>query len=254
MRCQPFLYTRIRLRNTKWSPKLELIALKGRICMSLRRADNIRETLEQMIVTGELTNGERLDEMALSERFGCSRTPLREAFHNLAASGLLELVPHRGAFVRHPGLTEMVEMFEVMAELEAFCGRLAARRVSPQDLAALYETVIACESAVAGNDHDQYYAENERFHHLLYKASGNGFLSEQARHLHRRLKPFRRLQLRVRGRLEQSLAEHRVILAALENGKPEDAARALRSHVAVQGGKFNDLMASYKTSHLNAGA
>ncbi len=223
--------------------------------MTIRKvADKVRETLEHMIVTGELSNGERLDEMALSERFGCSRTPLREAFHTLSASGLLELVPHRGAFVRHPSLTEMVEMFEVMAELEAFCGSLAARRIRSTDLAALRETVIACETAAAANDHDLYYSENERFHHLLYKASGNGFLEDQARRLHARLKPFRRLQLRVRGRLEQSLAEHRVILDALENGRADQAADALRGHVAVQGGKFNDLMASYKSSPLSASA
>ncbi|MCO8146815.1 GntR family transcriptional regulator [Rhodovulum tesquicola] len=221
--------------------------------MQPRRADGVREALEQMIVTGELTNGERLDETSLAERFGCSRTPLREAFQSLAASGLLDLVPHRGAFVRHPGLTDMVEMFEVMAELEAYCGRLAARRVSAADLAALRETVIACEDAAAASDHDRYYAENERFHHLIYAASGNGFLAEQARQLHRRLKPFRRLQLRVRGRLDQSLAEHRAILAALEAGDANAVSEALRGHIAVQGGKFNDLMASYKSSHLNAG-
>ncbi|ATX66967.1 GntR family transcriptional regulator [Roseinatronobacter bogoriensis] len=215
--------------------------------MSSRRADSVREALEHMIVTGELVNGERLDEISLSEKFGCSRTPLREAFQSLAASGLLELIPHRGAFVRHPDLSDMIEMFEVMAELEAFCGRLAARRVTQQDLAELYRTVIACEDAVANNDSDRYYAENEKFHHLLYKASGNQFLADQAGQLHRRLKPYRRLQLRVRGRLEQSLSEHRAILEALENGNADDVAVALRAHVAVQGGKFNDLMASYKS-------
>jgi len=220
--------------------------------MSSRRADIICETLQQMIVTGALANGDRLDETALSEQFGCSRTPLREALQTLAASGLIALIPHRGAFVRHPSLTEMVEMFEVMAELEAFCGKLAARRITTEDLAALYETVVACEDAVTANDHDRYYSENERFHHLVYKASGNGFLEDQARRLHARLKPFRRLQLRVRGRLEQSLTEHRFILDALENGRPEQAAAALRDHVAVQGGKFNDLMASYKSSPLSA--
>lgn len=218
--------------------------------MSSRRADSVREALEQMIVTGDLVSGERLDEVSLSERFGCSRTPLREAFQQLAASGLLELVPHRGAFVRHPELGEMIEMFEVMAELEAFCGRLAARRVTQQNLADLCKTVTACEDAAARNDSDRYYAENEEFHHLIYKASGNEFLAEQARQLHRRLKPFRRLQLRVRGRLTQSLAEHRAILTALERGDEEGAAGTLRAHVAVQGGKFNDLMASYKNFRL----
>ncbi len=220
--------------------------------MQVRRADGVREALEQMIVTGDLADGERLDEVTLAERFGCSRTPLREAFQALAASGLVQLIPRRGAFVRHPGLEEMVEMFEVMAELEALCGRLAARRVTPALLAALQATVAACEAAVARDDHDLYYAENERFHLLLYEAAGNGFLAAEAGRLHRRLKPYRRLQLRVRGRMDQSLAEHRAVLSALQDGRAEAAAEALRDHVAVQGGKFNDLMVSYRRSSLCA--
>lgn len=216
-----------------------------------RRADRIRRELEQMIVSGALADGARLDELRLAGRFGCSRTPLREAFQALAASGLVELIPRRGAFVRHPGLEEMVEMFEVMAELEALCGRLAARRITPALLSELWTTVTACEAAVAAEDHDRYYAENERFHLLLYRASGNAFLEAEAARLHRRLKPFRRLQLRVRGRMGQSLAEHRAVMEALANGQAEVAADALRDHVAVQGGKFNDLMASYRQARLS---
>lgn len=222
--------------------------------MESRRADGVREALEQMIVTGELSDGERLDEMSLAERFGCSRTPLREAFHALAASGLVQLIPRRGAFVRHPGLEEMVEMFEVMAELEALCGRLAARRVTPELLSELWDTVTACEAAVDAGDSDAYYAENERFHLLLYSAGGNVFLEGEATRLHRRLKPFRRLQLRVRGRMAQSLREHRAALEALRAGEAEMAASILRDHVAVQGSKFNDLMAGYRQVRLRAGS
>ncbi|MGY6411324.1 MAG: GntR family transcriptional regulator [Alkalilacustris sp.] len=221
--------------------------------METRRADGVREALEQMIVTGELSDGDRLDEMSLAERFGCSRTPLREAFQALAASGLVQLIPRRGAFVRHPSLGEMVEMFEVMAELEALCGRLAARRVTPELLSELWATVTACEAAVAAQDHDRYYDENERFHLLLYRAGGNAFLEGEATRLHRRLKPFRRLQLRVRGRMAQSLAEHRAVLEALRDGRSDAAADVLRDHVAVQGGKFNDLMASYRQARPHPG-
>lgn len=203
-----------------------------------------------MIVAGQLANGERLDEARLAERFGCSRTPLREALQGLAASGLVQLVARRGAFVRHPGFEEMVEMFEVMAELEAMCGRLAARRVTGEVLAALRGTETACAAAVAAGDTDRYYAENERFHLLLYAASGNGFLAAEAARLHRRLQPFRRMQLQVRDRMAQSLDEHREVIAALEAGDGAAAARALRDHVAVQGGKFNDLVASYRLSPL----
>lgn len=215
-----------------------------------RRADSVRRDLEQMILTGALGDGARLDEVSLSERFGCSRTPLREALQALAASGLVQLIPRRGAFVRHPPFEEVVEMFEVMAELEALCGRLAARRVTPQLIEAIRKTVVACEQAVEDKDSDRYYAENERFHHLLYDAAGNGFLATEAIRLHRRLKPFRRMQLQVRGRMAQSLSEHRQVLAALECGDGEVAADALRDHVAVQGGKFNDLMAGYRRASL----
>lgn len=215
-------------------------------------ADDVREALEQMIVTGEFADGERLDENRLADRFHVSRTPLREAFQMLAASGLVELLPRRGAFVRHPAFHEMVEMFEVMAELEAVCGRLAARRVTPEVLARIRATVIACEAAVAAGDTDGYYRENEHFHQLIYTASGNDFLAAEARRLHKRLQPFRRMQLRVRGRMLQSLTEHRQILTALEAGDSTSAEATLRDHVAVQGAKFNDLMASYKQSNLRA--
>lgn len=220
--------------------------------MNTRMADNVREALEQMIVTGEFADGERLDEIRLAERFNVSRTPLREAFQSLAASGLVALVPHRGAFVRHPAFHELIEMFEVMAELEAVCGRLAARRVPPEVLSEIRATVIACEAAVAAGDADGYYRENERFHHMIYAASGNDFLAGEALRLHKRLQPFRRMQLRVRGRMLQSLAEHRQILTALEAGDSATAEVTLRDHVAVQGAKFNDLMASYKQSTLRA--
>lgn len=220
--------------------------------MNTRMADNVREALEQMIVTGEFADGERLDEIRLAEKFHVSRTPLREAFQMLAASGLVELLPRRGAFVRHPAFHEMVEMFEVMAELEAVCGRLAARRVTQAVLAQIRTTVIACEAAGAAGDSDGYYRENERFHDLIYAASGNDFLASEAQRLHRRLQPFRRMQLRVRGRMTQSLTEHRQILTALEEGDSAAAEAGLRDHVAVQGAKFNDLMASYKQSNLRA--
>lgn len=218
----------------------------------MRRADTIRETLEQMIVTGEFSDGERLDEVRLAERFDVSRTPLREAFQALAASGLLELVPRRGAFVRHPGFVDLVEMFEVMAELEALCGRLAARRISADALADMQAAAAACEKAMEAGDTNLYYRENERFHNFLYQASGNSFLAEESTRLHKRLQPFRRMQLLVRGRMSQSMKEHRDILAALEEGSAEKTAQVLRSHIAIQGEKFNDLMASYSADKKRA--
>ncbi|MEO0911246.1 MAG: GntR family transcriptional regulator, partial [Pseudomonadota bacterium] len=145
--------------------------------MEIRTADRIRENLEQMIVAGEFFNGERLDEVKLAEKFAVSRTPLREAFQGLAASGLLELIPRRGAFVKYPDLVELVEMFEVMAELEVMCGTRAARRVTDRQLKDIKKTIVACEKALKKGDSDEYYRENELFHHLIYEASGNSFMA-----------------------------------------------------------------------------
>lgn len=214
--------------------------------MASRSADDIRENLEQRIVEGELADGERLDEVKLAGHYGVSRTPLREALRMMAGSGLVELIPRRGAFVRHPGVVELFEMFEVMAELESFCARQAARRISTGELAELTVATRACEVAANNEDPDDYYHRNEDFHRLIYQASGNAFLSSEAIRLQKRLRPFRRMQLRARGRLRQSMEEHVIILKALEAGDADLAASTLRSHVAVQGERFHDLLASYE--------
>ncbi|MDJ0630141.1 MAG: GntR family transcriptional regulator [Rhodobacter sp.] len=214
--------------------------------MELRRADKIAEALEEQIFDGTFADGDRLDEIRLAAQFGVSRTPLREAFQRLAQSGLIEQIPRRGVFVRQPGPVELMEMFEVMAELEATCARLAARRIGDTALEEMRQTNARCSAAVQSQDADAYYRENERFHLILYRQSGNGFLEQECLRLHRRLKPYRRVQLRLRGRMAQSMAEHEAIVAALENGDSAAAAEAVRAHVAVQGARFQDLMASLK--------
>jgi DNA-binding GntR family transcriptional regulator len=216
--------------------------------MDLRLADNIAQELEELIFDGTFSDGDRLDEVKLAEQFGVSRTPLREAFQRLALSGLVDLIPRRGAFVRQPGPVELMEMFEVMAELEAVCGRLAAMRISEDALKDLTDANTRCQQAVDAGDPDTYYLENERFHRIIYKQSGNSFLEQEASKLHRRLKPFRRQQLRFRGRMTQSMSEHQDIVRALEDGLADNTANALRSHVAVQGEKFHNLMASLKNT------
>jgi DNA-binding GntR family transcriptional regulator len=199
-----------------------------------------------MILEGTFSDGDRLDEVQLADQFNVSRTPLREAFQRLALSGLVEQIPRRGVFVRQPGPVELVEMFEVMAELEAACGRLAASRISDAALAELRHANTSCQRALDLRDSDEYYRENERFHAILYRESGNAFLENECKRLHRRLTPFRRLQLRLRGRLKQSMAEHEAIVAALEQGEANRAADVVRSHVAVQGEKFHLLMSSLR--------
>ncbi|WP_188674446.1 GntR family transcriptional regulator [Neptunicoccus cionae] len=210
----------------------------------LTRAEKIADTLEQLVFSGEYKDGDRLDEIKLAESFAVSRTPIREALQRLVLSGFAEQIPRRGVFVRLPGPVDLMEMFETMAEIEAACGRLAASRISDDGLALLRSTNTRCQEAIAALDVEAYYGENELFHQTIYRGSANSFLEKEARRLQNRLKPYRRTQLRFRGRMPQSMAEHELIVAALQNGDGDAAARALRDHVAVQGEKFQQLIAS----------
>ncbi|MCP5074577.1 MAG: GntR family transcriptional regulator [Rhodobacteraceae bacterium] len=207
-------------------------------------ADGLREQLEQEIVAGILKPGNRLDEVALAERFSVSRTPVREALQRLAMSGLVEHRPQRGTFVRKISIAEMIEMFEVMAELEGMCGRLSARRISPQQAVQLRETLNNCETAARTEDVDAYYHANAEFHSIIYEASHNSFLAEQARLLHTQLAPYRRLQLRVHHRMRQSMAEHIEIANCILAGNGSKAEATMKSHVAIQGEKFSDFVST----------
>jgi DNA-binding GntR family transcriptional regulator len=211
--------------------------------MSQNIVQKLRDQIENGIVTGEFPAGRRLDETQLATRFGVSRTPVREALIQLGAIGLIEIRPRRGAIVVEPAPHRIYEMFEVMAELEAMAGAHAARRYTDDDRAALEAAQCRCLRSAEAGDADAYYYDNEVFHEAVYAASHNGFLQEQCLALHRRLRPYRRLQLRVRNRMETSLAEHERVVKAILSGDSNGAAAALRTHVAVQGERFSDLVA-----------
>jgi DNA-binding GntR family transcriptional regulator len=214
----------------------------------VRTADRICDELEQDIVTGRLKPGDHLDEESLSQRFGVSRTPIRETLTRLAASGLVELRPRRGAYVRRAGIRELVEMFEVMAELEAMCARLAAHRINATYRDKLKRAHDACEAAKRSGDIDAYYYSNEAFHQIIYDSCGNSFLREQTMRLRDRLKPYRRLQLHVKRRVATSLQEHKRVMDAILAGDVAAANREVKAHIIIQGERFSDFLATYPDS------
>jgi DNA-binding GntR family transcriptional regulator len=216
------------------------------------RSETLRDELEEMIAVGKFAPGQHLDETELAASFGVSRTPIRETLIQLSSMGLVVIRPRRGAVVAELGPQQLVEMFEVMSELEAVCSRLAARRMTPAEQAALLAAHAACKEAADANDPDAYYVKNEAFHQAIYDGSHNQFLIEQTRALYRRLRPYRRLQLRVRNRVNNSYAEHDAVVQAIVAGDGERAAQLTREHVMIQGQRFADLMASLP--QLSAGA
>jgi DNA-binding GntR family transcriptional regulator len=197
--------------------------------------EEVAERLRQLIYSGELAPGTWIDERALVERFGTSRTPLREALKVLHAEGLVRLTPRRGSFV--PGeLTpqDLDEIFPLMALLEGLCAREAVGKAAPDDvrrLDALHERLERCAAA---GDLDRYYELNYAFHEAVQDLAANPWLSRMVSELRRFLRLLRGRQLRVPGRLRASLAEHRRFMRALRRGDAEEAERVMRAHLTAQ--------------------
>ena len=220
----------------------------------MSQAFRLKQAIEDAVIAGEFLPGDRLDEVSLAERFGVSRTPIREALLQLGSEGFIDIRPRRGAIVSVPSPTKLFEMFETMAEIESACGRLAARRLTPENDAAMEAALRACEVAARAGDSEQYYADNRLFHEAIYRASCNGFLADQALVLHKRLSAYRRIQLRARNRLLQSLQEHAGVLEAIRAGDEQLAATRLHDHVLAQGERFSDMVLGLAERHRSAAA
>jgi len=209
-----------------------------------KTALRICSIIEQRIASGAYGDGEKLSEVALAEQLEVSRTPLREAFQMLESIGLIELIPRRGAFVKRPSMTRLVEMFEVMAGLEAWCVRLATKRITPAQKLYLRQASQDCEEALKADAVDRYYEANNRLHGMIYEASGNQILAEETKRMDRRLRPFRRQQLDVTGRLAKSMQEHDGILDAIERGDADHAAELMRDHINTLSSTYDLYLAS----------
>ncbi|PTD96913.1 FCD domain-containing protein [Pseudothauera lacus] len=186
--------------------------------------------LERMILDGSLLPGDKLNEMALAERLGVSRGPLREAFRALEEAGLLRQEKNRGVFVREIGAEEAAEIFDVRASLEALAARQLAATRPPAAIAHLQQLLGELADAHAQADGDRYHALNLKFHDTLVAAAGNRTLSALYRRLVKQIGLFRRLNHRDPAVLGTSLDEHGRILALIIAGDSAAAAVAIERH------------------------
>lgn len=196
------------------------------------RADRLVGDVTDGILSGLFAPGERLDEASLAERYGVSRTPVREALRRLASSGLVETRPRRGTVVASLTPERLAELFGAMAELEATCARLCALSMSPVERRRLEDHHAAMEALVSADDVDGFVAANLAFHTQIYAGAHNGHLAEIAATLRTRLMPYRRAQFRVPGRLPRSHAEHGAVVAAILAADAGAAHGAMLRHVS----------------------
>lgn len=187
--------------------------------------------LADEIVLGQLLPGTHLDEHAIASRCGVSRTPVREALKQLAASGLANYRPHRGSVVRSLTSTDLDLMFEAIAELESSCARYAALRMTEVERSALRACYAQGRQAALDRDIELYDRVNREFHGLIFDGAHNPFLQETTGALRHRVMPFRRGQFVHHERLEQSLIEHSRVVNAIVAGDADAAEREMRSHL-----------------------
>lgn len=206
------------------------------------RTERLAADIAERILTGELAPGERLDEARLAERYGVSRTPVREALRQLGSSGLVEVRPRRGACVAAMSALQLAELFGAMAEIEATCARLSALCMSPLErrrLASLHDDM---GEIAARGDGEAYAASNVAFHGAIYAGAHNAILADFALRLRRRVSPFRRAQFRTPGRLPRSHAEHDAVVKAILAADPAFAHAAMSHHVSLVEEAFEQLV------------
>lgn len=207
----------------------------------------VADRLRERIFDGELAPGAFVDEIALCEDMGISRTPLREALKVLTAEGLVRHEPRRGCFVAEVTEQDLDEIFPVIALLEGRCAHEAALHASDADLQALealHDRLARCAKGKRIND---YYATNFAIHEAIIQLAGNRWLAQVITDLRKIVKLARLQQLHAPGRLEQSLSEHLAVFAALKARDAEGAEAAMRTHLSRQRGALRDLSRGQRT-------
>ncbi len=208
----------------------------------------VQRELERRIHAGELKPGSKLNEAELAGALGVSRGPVREAFRALDQSGLVRTEKNRGVFVRQVSLEEANEIYEVRAALEGLIGRLAAKRIRPEQLEKIRAVVKKMHAVVRRGgqpgDAAAYYPLNVEFHELLVAAAGNRTLQANYRRIVSELDLYRRETIsRSAENIPVSTRDHEAIVNAVAKGDEKLAERLLYEHVVLSRERLHKVLA-----------
>jgi DNA-binding GntR family transcriptional regulator len=194
--------------------------------------EQVAQRLRQMLVENRIAPGAKLNERELCEQLNVSRTPLREAIKMLAAEGLVELVPNRGAIAVSLGEEDVVHTFEVMAGLEGLSGELAAQRVTDAELAEIKAMHYEMLAAYTRGDLSAYYSINSRIHRAINAAAKNPVLTVTYNQVNARLQALRFRSNQDGAKWKRAVQEHDQMIAALEARDPAAMRAVLATHLA----------------------
>ena len=204
--------------------------------------DQVVSRLRTMLVEGRIAPGAKLNERELSEQLRVSRTPLREAIKLLAAEGLVDLLPNRGAVAVKLTEADVLNTFELLAMLEGLSGELAAQRITEPELAelrAVHYEMLACFSR---RDLSGYYRLNARIHALINEAAKNPVLASTYRAVNARVQSLRFRTNQNEAKWKRAVADHEAMLAALEAHDPAALRNVLVAHLQNKRDRVLELM------------
>lgn len=189
------------------------------------------ETLRSAIIEGILTPGERLMEVQLAEDLGVSRTPVREAIRKLELEGFVVTVPRKGAYVAGLTLKDITDVFEIRASLESLSARLAAERITSEELEKLDRILVQVAESSSKDDLESMVKVDTDFHEVLYAASRNDRLVGIVHNLREQIQRYRSTSLSYPGRMKTAFVEHKKIVEAIAERDVERAERLAQEHI-----------------------
>jgi DNA-binding GntR family transcriptional regulator len=190
--------------------------------------EQVADRLREQIFERQLEPGSWIDEQRLAAEYGISRTPLREALKVLAAEGLVTMKVRRGAYVTEMSQDDVTQVYQLLALLESDAASEAATRATAADLAALQ--VLHERLEKQARQRDAFFSTNEQWHFKLLEVAGNRWRQQVVNDLRKVMKLNRHHSLFKRGRIAESLAEHRALMKALQAHDGERARQLMRSH------------------------
>lgn len=194
----------------------------------------IFDTLREAIITGELKPGERLMEVKLADKMGVSRTPVREAIRMLELEGLVDMLPRKGAHVAELSVKDIMDVLEVRASMDSLATRLAAERITDEEIKELRQIQAQFINHVDKNNLQGSIKKDVEFHELIYRASRNDRLLQIANNLREQVQRFRVIYLKDYSSPKNLIKEHEDICDAISSRNLDMAQKYAQIHINNQ--------------------
>lgn len=191
----------------------------------------VYHTIRENILNGEYRPDEELREIAIGKELGVSRTPVREALRQLELEGLIYIIPNKGAYVKGISGEDIRDIYMIRSRLEGLSARLAAEKITQEELSSLEEVIYLSEFHAEKEHYDKVFEMDSKFHELLYEASGSKQLHHLLSDYHHYVQRVRKMSVATNVRAEESTKEHRRILEAIRDRDPDRAEQLAKEHI-----------------------